>query len=160
MKPFLILTFAALLCVGCKKDDEPTQPPPSNTGTGSCNFTTELVVVDGTNKPIQKPNCHTTGTYYAEFLVDTSAAPTGVALAFSTTSSPDTGTYTVVPDVPSVTTGKVYVEYYDPSTAWHGTSGSVHVASQSGMKVYTFCSLTLNAGGTNNKTVSLRGTCN
>jgi len=164
MKPFspfaaLALTIV-LVIAGCKKD-EASPLTPNTPAPTVCNYTTDIVSVDGTSHAILKYNCKVVGGYIAEFLTDTSAAPTGVALAFAPGSgTPAAGNYLITSDATSVGAGQVYVEYYDPSTAWHGTTDTVKVAANGAARVYTFCSLTLTAGGSNNKTVSLRGTCN
>jgi hypothetical protein len=155
---FFAITLT-LFVAGCKKDEAPTQtntPPPTTT----CNYTTNVVVVDGTSHAVVKTNCNTIANYLAEFLTDSSASPTGLVFMFSTTTAPAAGDYTIQPDAASVTTGQVYVEYYDPSTAWRGTTGTVKVTVTGSLHIFEFCSLTLNAGGSNNKTVSARGTCN
>ena len=161
MKLSLVFTVAVLvLSQGCKKDDNPTQPPPNPAST-TCNFTTDVVVVDGTSGNVIKANCSTPGSsYIAEFLTDTSVAPTGIALVFSTATSPDSGNYATQADAAHIAAGEVYVEYYNPTTAWHATTGTVHVAQSGAAKIFTFCSLTLTAGGTSTKSVSIRGTCN
>ena len=148
----------ALSYVGCKKDEAPTTP---NNPQPSCNYTTDVIAVNGTASPIIRPYCHVLGSsYYAEFHTDTSAAPTGVAMIFSGSSTPAAGDYTIVTDVSQVAPGKVFVEYYDPSTAWDGTTGTVKVTLSGSQTVITFCSLTLTANPGNNKTVSVRATCN
>ena len=152
---------AAILCSSCKKDETPTttnQANPSG-GTANCNFTTDVIAADGATKSIIRAVCHVLGSaYFAEFHTDTSAAPTGIAMIFSGTTRPAPGSYTIVTDVVQVTTGKVYVEYYDPTNAWQGTTGTVTVAASGSQVVITFCSLTL--AGPNTKVVSVRATTN
>ena len=154
MKLSLVACSLVMLFVssvpGCKKD-ETTQPPDH---PATCNFTTNVVVVDGVSKNIIRVN-------NTEFLVDTSALASGVAMLF-TTALPDPGEYAVIDDAASVTTGKVYVEFYDSSSAWHGTTGTVTVTATAGgaQRVIAFCNLALTAGPSDNKTVSLRGTTN
>jgi hypothetical protein len=157
---FLMLAATLILFVaGCKKDESPTQTnTPSPTTT--CNYTTDVVAVDGTSHAVVKTNCQTVGSFLAEFLTDSSAVPTGLVFSFSTTTAPAAGSYTIQPDAASVTAGQVYVEYYDPSTAWRGMTGTVKVTANGSQHIFEFCNLTLNAGGSNNKTVSARGTCN
>ncbi len=124
---------------GCSKNDNPSQPP--NNQPATCNFSTDVVAVNGTEHAVVKVNQNTVPSYIAEFLIDTSAAPTGVALVFSGSAVPDTGTYAIEANPGSLAAGKVYVEYYDAANAWHGTTGSIHVAAGAGGRVYTFCSL-------------------
>jgi hypothetical protein len=146
-----------LSAAGCKKDNNPAQT--NNTNTNTCNFTTDVIAVDGTTRAIIRPVCHVLGTaYFAEFHTDTSAAPTGVAMIFSGTTRPAPGTYTPVNDVNLVAAGKVYVEYYDPANAWQATTGTVTVAASGSQVVITFCNLTLSGAGT--KVVSVRATTN
>lgn len=145
---------------GCKKDDEaPTQPGGGSTNTTSCNFSTDVVAVSGSNHSIVKYNC--SGSGLSEFLIDSGATTaSGVVLSFEAgTGIPAAGSYLITADAAHVNTGQVYVEFYDASTAWHGTTDTVHVAEGGAGRIYTFCSLTLTAGGTNTKTVSLRATC-
>ncbi len=150
----LVVLMATLL--GCNKDESnPAQPPASG---GGCNFATDVVAVNGTQHPVIRALVHTAPSYGAEFFTDTSAAPTAVAVIFAGSAAPDTGTYAIEADPGSLVAGKVYVEYYDAANAWHGTSGSLHVAAGSGGKVFTFCSLELTATPSDKKTVSLRGT--
>ena len=110
---------------------------------------------------VLRANCQVIGTFLAEFLADTNAsAAVGVVLSFSTVSAPDSGTYAIVDSINLVTTGKVYVEYYDPSNAWTTHSGSVKVAANGAQRIFTFCGVDLFVSPTNKKTVSIRGTCN
>lgn len=159
---YIIIAIATLaLCIfaGCnKEEDNPTQPPGGSTAT--CSYTTDVVAVDGTTAGVLRATGHTVGNWIAEFLTDTSAVPTGVALVFGTTASPTAGDYTIDADPANVTAGEVYVEYYNATTAWHGTSGTVKVEGSGSAKVYSFCSLTLTAGGSNTRTVSLHATGN
>jgi hypothetical protein len=151
-----------ILCIGgCKKDDNPTQSNTTTTTTGSCNFTTDVIAVEGATKNIIKPFCHVLGsTYFAEFLVDTSAAPTGVAILFDGAATPAVGDYSIVTQVSQVAAGKVYVEYYDPANAWDGTTGTVKVTKSGTQTVVSFCSLDLYNTPSSKKTVSVRATCN
>ncbi|HCV44207.1 MAG TPA: hypothetical protein DGH68_12035 [Bacteroidetes bacterium] len=154
---FAIAVIALAAVGGCKKDESPaTTNNPNN--TGNCNFTTDVIAVDGVTKNIIRPLCHVLGSaYYAEFLVDTSAAPTGVAMVFFGGARPSPGTYTIVPAFPTAA-GTVYVEYYDPTNAWIGTTGTVTVTAAGSQVVITFCSLALI--GVNAKVVSVRATTN
>ena len=157
----ILATIVLLSLASCKKDDGPTQANnnPNGGGNNNCNFTTDVIAVDGVTKAIIHPICHVLGTsYFAEFLVDTSAAPTGVAMIFAGTTRPAAGTYTIVPTVTQVTAGNVFVEYYDPTNAWDGTTGTVTVAASGSQSLITFCSVTLTGTGT--KAVSVRATTN
>ena len=150
----LAVTVFAVLCGGCKKDSSPAQN--NNNTSANCNFTTDVVVVDGVSKTVVHTNAQAIGTgYIVEFLTDNSASPTGLALAFSAT--PAAGDYAIQPDATAIVAGQVYVEYYDPSTAWHGMSGTVKITANGSQKVVTFCSQDLFASATNKKTVSVRG---
>ena len=152
-----IATLTLSLTGGCKKDEAPAANSPNN--PGNCNFTTDVIAADGATRNIIRAVCHVLGTsYFAEFHTDTSAAPTGVAMIFSGTTRPAPGTYTIVTDVGQVAAGKVFVEYYDPSSAWIGTTGTITVATSGSQVVITFCSLTLT--GVNAKVVSVRATTN
>ena len=147
------------LITSCKKDENPSSP--NNPNPNNCNYTTDIVVVSGTSSNIVKVHSQAIGAgYIIEFLTDTSAAPTGVALSFNGSASPAAGDYTIEPDIANVTAGKVYVEYYDPATAWRGMSGTVKVTASGALKVITFCNQELVATATNKKTVSLHGTTN
>lgn len=161
MNTFRIVVIAmslVLIVPSCKKDESPTS---SNNPSQTCNYTTDVVAVNGVTANIIRPYCHVLGgSYFAEFHTDTSAAPTGIAMLFSGTSAPAAGDYTIVTDVGQVASGKVFVEYYDPTTAWDGTAGTVKVTVSGSQTVITFCSLTLTANPGNNKTVSVRATCN
>jgi hypothetical protein len=158
--PLALITLTLSCASGCKKE-EASPAAPNTPATTNCNFTTDVVAVDGTSFPVKKYNCGApAGSYLAEYLTDSSAVPTGLVFMFSGSGSPAAGDYAIHADAATVAAGQVYVEYYDPSTAWHGTAGTVHVEANGAARVFTFCSLTLNAGGSNNKTVSARGTCN
>ncbi len=153
---FAACILILLMIGGCKKDAETTSP---NNNTGTCNFTTDVIAVDGATGNIIRAFCHVLGSsYFAEFHTDTSAAPTGIAMIFSGTTRPAPGTYTIVTDVALVAAGTVYVEYYDPANAWQGTTGTITVATSGSQVVITFCSLTLSGAGT--KVVSVRATTN
>ncbi len=153
---FAISILLVLMVAGCKKDEETTAP---SNNAGNCNFTTDVIAADGTTKNIIRAVCHVLGSnYFAEFHTDTTGAPTGVAMIFSGTTRPAPGTYTIVTDVAQVTTGKVFVEYYDPTTAWPGTTGTITVTASGSQVVITFCSLTLT--GSSTKVVSIRATTN
>lgn len=157
-KAVLATVIIALATVGgCKKDESPASSNNSN-NAGNCNFTTDVIAADGVTHNIIRAMCHVLGTsYFAEFHTDTSAAPTGVALIFVGTTRPAPGTYTIVPAVPTAP-GTVYVEYYDPTNAWVGTTGTVTVTDGGSQVVISFCSLTLTGVGT--KVVSVRATTN
>ena len=157
---FATVVALVLIAAGCKKDED-TSGPNNSANNGNCNFTSDGIATDGTTRNIIKALCHVLGSsYFAEFHTDTSAAPTGVAMIFAGTTRPAPGTYTIVTDVALVAAGTVYVEYYDPATAWQGTTGTITVAANGSQVLITFCSLTLSAGGTNTKVVSVRATTN
>ena len=161
----LHVVFASVLVIvlslaGCKKDDNPTQQSTNPSVTG-CNFTTDVVAVDGVTKSIIRPVCHVLGSsYFAEFLIDTSAAPTGIAMIFLGTAAPVAGDYAIVTQVNQVAAGKVFVEFYDPTNAWDGTTGTVKVTVSGSQTIVSFCTLDLFNTPTNRKTVSVRATCN
>jgi len=156
---FALFVVCLLSLTSCKKDESPTQS--NNSNNTNCNFTTNVVVVGGVSSNVVHTNNNGLGSgYIVEFLTDTSAAPTGVALVFGGGTSPAAGDYTVQADVSQLTTGQVYVEYYDPATAWHGTTGTVKVTASGSQRVATFCNMELTATPTNKKTVSIRGTFN
>jgi hypothetical protein len=153
-----IATLTLSLAGGCKKDEATTSPANPN-NSGNCNFTTDVIAADGATRNIIRAVCHVLGSsYFAEFHTDTNAAPTGIAMIFSGTTRPAPGTYTIVTDVSQVAAGKVFVEYYDPASAWIGTTGTITVATGGSQVVITFCSLTL--AGVNTKVVSVRATTN
>jgi hypothetical protein len=153
----LSATLLAASIVSCKKDAQPTNAT-NNTGQ-NCNFTTDVVVVDGATNAIVQPMCHVLGSsYFAEFLTNTSAAPTGIAMIFSGSTRPSAGSYSIITDVNQLAAGKVFVEYYDPANSWIGTTGTITVAASGSQAVITFCSLTLT--GVGNKVVSVRATTN
>ena len=153
-----VIALCSVVCAtSCKKDENPT----AANNPATCNYTTDIVVVNGASSMILKVHNQAIGAgYIIEFLTDTSAAPTGVALSFNGSTSPAAGDYAIEPDVTNVTAGKVYVEYYDPATAWRGMSGTVKVTASGAQKVITFCNQELVATATNKKTVSIRGTAN
>jgi hypothetical protein len=154
-----VAVFCLLSVAGCKKDDNPAAS--NNSNNTNCNFTTNVVVAGGVSSNVVQTNNNALGAgYIVEFLTDTSAAPTGVALVFSGGTSPAAGDYAMQADVSQLTTGQVYVEYYDPATAWHGTTGTVKVTASGSQKIATFCNIELTATPTNKKTVSIRGTFN
>lgn len=164
MKRSRFLTVFSMTLVmfagGCKKDSNPAQNS-ANNNTSNCNFTTDVVVVDGVSRNIVQTNANALGAgFIVEFLTDNSASPTGIALLFSSSSSPAAGDYAFESDATQVTAGKVYVEYYDPTTAWRGISGTAKVAMSGAQKVITFCLTELVATPTNKKIVSVRGTMN
>jgi len=154
---FAIAVLALFLVGGCKKEESPAANNQNN--SGNCNFSSDAIEVNGTTKNVIKAVCHVLGgSYFAEFHTDTSGAPTGVAMIFLGASRPAAGSYAIVTDVAQVTAGKVIVEYYDPTNAWHGTTGTITVAAAGSQVSITFCSLTLT--GTGMKTVSIKATTN
>ena len=158
MKKNLLLSAAviALVVSSCaKKDDD------DSSATNPCNFTTNVIEVEGSNKAIVKSDCKIFGTsYYSEHLTDSSATPEGAVMVFMGGAPPAAGDYAVINDITQLAATNVYVEYYKIADSFQPTAGSVKVTDSGGSKIYTFCNLSCSQGGLNAKKVSLRAMCN
>jgi hypothetical protein len=157
-----LISILVLFSSSCKKDDaEPTPSAttiPSN-NTTTCNFTTNVLVIDGTVKTILSDSCRVFGSnYYAEHFADAGKTE-GIAIIFNGTSVPAAGTYTAVNTFAAIAPGKAYVEYYNTSNAYQPASGTVTVTDNGSSKIYTFCNFSC-TDGTTTKSVSLRSNCN
>ncbi|MFN8155021.1 MAG: hypothetical protein U0Y08_12080 [Bacteroidia bacterium] len=155
--PFSLLAVISmmLLSISCKKEE--ADPAPAN--NSSCNYTTDVVAVDGTIKNVVSDSCRVFGTnYYTEHFADAGKTE-AVTIIFDGTSLPAAGDYTAVNTFPAVGPGKVYVEYYTNTSAYQPASGTVSVAVSGTTRIYTFCNLSC-TDGTTTKSVSLRSTCN
>jgi hypothetical protein len=149
----LFFVISILIYSSCKKSD--SDPEISN---APCNFTTNLIEIDGTLKNITAGNCYNAGlTFTSEQYVD-SGHTEGLTMIFDGSTTPLAGSYDAVNTLP-VLPGKVYLEYFETVNAYQPTSGKVTVTDNGSSKVFTFCNLSF-AGGVNTKLVSSRATCN
>lgn len=158
-KPLFLFTLsiAVLMTISsCKKKSDDETPT-----TNPCNFTTNVIVVDGTTKNIIATDCKDNGSnYLSEQKTDTSSTPEAIVMAFNGTASPAPGTYTAVNDIALVTANTVYVEYYTATDAFQPSTGTVTVTASGSAKNFTFCDLSFTQSGSNLKKISIRATCN
>lgn len=155
------ILLIVMIGVGCKK--ESTTPSATNNSTNnnstSCNFTSNVLVIDNVSHAIVSDSCRVFGTtYYAEHWID-NARTDGFVLVFNGAAIPSAGSYTAVNTISALTAGKVYVEYYNNSSAWQPASGTVTVTASGTGRVYEFCQLSASNGSTT-KVISSRSTCN
>ena len=151
----LAVTSMMLLCIACKKDD--SDPAPVN--NSGCNYSTDVVAVDGTVKNIVSDSCRVFGSnYYTEHFADAGKTE-AVTIIFDGTALPAAGDYTAVNTLATVGPGKVYVEYYTNTSAYQPASGTVNVTVNGSSRIYSFCNLSCTDGSVT-KSISLRSTCN
>ncbi len=159
---FILVSTMILFSTSCKKDDAETTPAPTPTpapANTTCNYTTNVLVIDGTVKTILSDSCRVFGTnYYTEHFAD-AAKTEGIAIIFDGTALPAAGTYSAVNTFAAVAPGKAYVEYYNISNAYQPASGTVTVTDNGSSKIYTFCTFSC-TDGTTTKVISLRSKCN
>ncbi len=155
------LVFILLCHISCKKNNaEPeTTTNNNNNPTPTCNFSTNVLVIDGIQKNVLSDSCRVFGSnYYTEHFVD-AAKTEAITIIFDGTSIPAAGTYTAVNTFPAINATHVYVEYYTAASAYQPASGTVTVTDSGSAKIYTFCNLPC-TDGTTTKTISVRATCN
>ena len=155
--PLLTLALSMMIYASCKKDDP--EPEPVNNNSDACNYTTNVLVIDGTTKNIVSDSCRVFGSnYYTEHFVDAGKTE-GIAIIFNGTSLPAAGTYTAVNTFGAIAAGKAYVEYYSATSAYQPAAGTITVTNSGNSKIYTFCNFSC-TDGTTTKVVSVRATCN
>ncbi|HKR05477.1 MAG TPA: hypothetical protein VJY62_12655 [Bacteroidia bacterium] len=157
--PLLTLVLSIMLFTSCKKDDPEPSPAANNNNNDPCNYTTNVLVVDGNTKNIVSDSCRVFGSnYYTEYFVDAGKTE-GIAIIFNGTSMPAAGTYTAVNTFTAIASGKAYVEYYSATSAYQPASGTITITNSGNSKIYTFCNFSC-TDGTTTKTISVRATCN
>jgi hypothetical protein len=155
-----VLLFALLLVQSCKKEEDASSvtPPPAANNNSTCNYTTNILVVDGASKNITGSSCHSNASdYTSEHYTDTVQSE-GLTMIFNGTSAPAAGTYTAIGTVP-VSAGQVFIEYFASIIAFQTTGGTVTVSDNGSSKVYSFCNLSF-SDGASTKVISARATCN
>jgi hypothetical protein len=161
-KTLSIFAAAILICIypSCKKDSTaPTTTNTPNNNNTTCNYTTNVLVINSIVNNIVSDSCRVFGSnYYTEHWVDAGKTE-GIAIIFNGTSLPAAGTYTAVNTFAAVDATHVYVEYYTAADAYQPASGTVTVTDNGSSKIYTFCNFSC-TNGSATKTVSLRATCN
>jgi hypothetical protein len=150
-----VMTGLALTFAACNNDDDEEN---NNNNTNACNYTTNLLVIGGTQKPITSSSCTVNATDYSANHYVGAGTGEGITLLFNGAAKPAAGTYGVSATVP-VPTGKVYVEYFETVNAYQPVSGSVTVEASGAARVFKFCNLSFTNGSVN-KVISARITCN